>query len=46
MENFTLLLDGDAFLIYSGMSADNRKKENEAKKFMEASFSMTSAAAY
>ena len=41
MKNFPLFLDGDAFLLYQGLAAADRKKQDEVTKLMKTSFNMT-----
>ena len=46
MKNFPLFLDGDAFLVYQGLAAANRKKRDKITKLMKMSFNMTETKAY
>ena len=46
MKHFPLFLADDAFLVFQGMTASDRKKEDEVCKLMSSSFSMTTTAAY
>ncbi|XP_065196502.1 uncharacterized protein LOC135827994 [Sycon ciliatum] len=46
MKNFPLFLDGDAFLVFTRMPADDQKDEEKVNEKMKVSFSLTKAQAY
>ena len=46
MKNFPLFLDGDAFLVFTRMPADDQKDEEKVNEKMKMSFSLTKAQAY
>ena len=46
MKNFPLVLDGDAFLVYQGLAAADRKTQDEVTKLMKTAFNMTETKAY